>query len=414
MQRNAGENDDMKTWPKAFWTDVRGNVAITVTLVAVPLMLITGGALEMVAVSRDRTLLQSAADAGALAGAGRLTLATYGQSTSGITDIAVRTAHMQLESLSRNVSVEFTAEVDTQKGQVDVTGIAKRRPMFAIDLVPELTVHARAENLQRVPLCVLQTKDGGLSVGDAAMIRAPGCGIHANHDITVEPGAMIEAERIQASGRAYGITHPAASEGAMSIADPFTDMDLKPPYPCPKLPVNIQIIANQSVSLPPGVHCGMLTIGGSGQVRLMPGEHYFMSRVQLSNAAQLTGDDVVLIFGDDDKVDIGDRGDVRLTARRTGRFAGFLIATSRDNTQTFSIKSNRVSQLLGTIYIPNAELEIETTGNVAQNSAWSVIVARTVTLRKDPVLVINKNYVGSGVPVPEGVGPNRSAPALTR
>lgn len=392
-----------------------GHAGITVALLAVPLMLAVGGAIELNAYNRDKSRLQDAADAGALAGAGRLTLATYGQNTSGVTTFATQTAYLQANPLPEGLTVEFTATADLQKGMVEVTGVAQRKPIFsAIDFASTLTVKARAENMQKTPLCVLQTQDGGLSVQNTAQIKAPGCAIHANESITVEPAAMIEAERIQTAGKVTGITRPQAGEGAMTIGDPFTTLDLKPPYPCIGLPIQINVLNTQSITLPPGVHCGLLIIGGSGRVHLMPGEHYFMSRVQLSNMAQLTGDDVVLIFGSDDKIDISDRGEVRLTARKSGRFAGFLMATSRENTQTFTIKSDRVSQLLGTIYIPNATLEIETAGRVAQDSAWSVIVARTVILRKDPVLVINKNYAGSGVPVPEGVGPNRSMPALTQ
>ncbi|MDC7695425.1 MULTISPECIES: TadE/TadG family type IV pilus assembly protein [Asticcacaulis] len=400
---------------RRFAATQKGHAGITVAMVAVPLMLAAGGAIELSAYNRDKSALQDAADAGALAGAGRLTLATYGQNTTGITNFAVQTAAMQAKGLPDGVSVEFSATADLQKGMVEVTGVAHRKPIFsAIDFGTELRVKARAENMQKTPLCVLQTQDGGLSVQNTAQLRAPGCAVHANHNITVESSAMIEAARIQASGTVSGVTRPRAGEGAMTIADPFANLDLKPPYPCPRLPVQIQVLNNQSVILPPGVHCGLITVGGSGRIHLLPGEHYFMSKVQMSNVAQLTGDDVVLIFGGDDKIDIADKGEVRLTARKSGRFAGFLMATSRDNTETFSIRSDRVSQLLGTIYIPNAELQIETSGKVAQDSAWSVIVARTLTLRKDPVLVINKNYAGSGVPVPEGVGPNRSLPALTQ
>ena len=63
-------------------------------------------------------------------------------------------------------------------------------------------------------------------------------------------------------------------------------------------------------------------------------------------------------------------------------------------------------KLLGTIYIPNATLEVTSKGAVAQDSDWSVIVAQSVKLSNAPTLVINTNYVGSGVPVPEGVGPS--------
>ncbi|WP_298330981.1 hypothetical protein [Asticcacaulis sp.] len=93
----------------------------------------------------------------------------------------------------------------------------------------------------------------------------------------------------QTAGKVTGITRPQAGEGAMTIGDPFTTLDLKPPYTYIGLPLQVNVLNTQSVTLPPGVHCGLLTIGGSGRVHLLPGEHYFMSKVQMSNMAQLPG-----------------------------------------------------------------------------------------------------------------------------
>ncbi|WP_031231150.1 pilus assembly protein TadG-related protein [Asticcacaulis sp. YBE204] len=394
----------------------RGNVALTTGLIAVPLLMAAAGGVEFAAAHKEHAQMQDAADAGALAGAGKLAVATYNQNTNGIREVAVSTAMDQLGGLPASTSVQFNAEVDLSKGRVTVTGIADRKPLMGFMDIgkAQMTVVAQAENLQKVPLCVLQTQDGGLSVANTAIIRAPGCAIHANHDINVTASAMIEADRIQAAGKVNGVTKPMGNSGAMTISDPFTDMDLKPPLPCLPLSVRLQVISLGTLYLPPGVHCDTLLINKAGKLHLLPGEHYFMSPLQLAGTGQITGDDVVLIFGSGKKFDFAEKGEVRISARKSGKFAGFLIITTRDNTQKFTIKSDRVSQLLGTIYIPNAELEIETAGSVAQDSAWSVIVARTLTLRQDPILVINNRYAGSGVPVPQGVGPSRIAPVLTK
>ena len=44
----------------------------------------------------------------------------------------------------------------------------------------------------------------------------------------------------------------------------------------------------------------------------------------------------------------------------------------------------------------------------------SIIVANSLQLSENPTLVINTGYVGSGVPVPKGVGPGNGAPKLSR
>jgi hypothetical protein len=51
---------------------------------------------------------------------------------------------------------------------------------------------------------------------------------------------------------------------------------------------------------------------------------------------------------------------------------------------------------------------------VADQSAYTVIVARQLQLSASPNLVMNAMYTSTDVPVPEGVGPNGSAIALTR
>lgn len=294
--------------------------------------------------------------------------------------------------------------------------------MGNIDLgVNSITVKSTAVNLQSIPLCVLQTmldnKTGGaMLLNNTSKIMAPGCAIHSNGDINIKSGAYITADRIQAVGKVNGLTAPRGNSGAMPIEDPFIAMNLTPPTKClgkkpPK--TNSQGI----LTLAAGVHCEDIKIDNSGTLFLMPGEHYLEGEIELKNNATLKGNDVTLIFGNslgngEHAFSFADKATINLTARQTGRFAGFLIITSRTNTRTFSITSGNVRELLGTIYIPSASLAISTTGSVAQNSAWSVIVANRIVLTQNPVLVINNNYAGSKVPVPKGVGPTQRAPRL--
>ena len=43
---------------------------------------------------------------------------------------------------------------------------------------------------------------------------------------------------------------------------------------------------------------------------------------------------------------------------------------------------------------------------VADQSAWTVIVAQAIQMSGSPNLVVNANYASSSVPVPGGVGSN--------
>lgn len=399
--------------------DTGGNVSLIAAFAAVPLVLAVTGVIEITDMSNARSRLQAAADAGALAGAGQLAIATVGSTQ--VSQTAVTVAGQSIEtsgSGGRTTTPSFAATVDTSASTVTVTGVAEHQPLIGFMNFGNqaLTVTATAENVQRVPLCILQTDtSGGIKVQDTARIRATGCAIHANADINVASGALIQAEAAQAVGEVSGPIEPAGHSGALPIDDPFAAMDLKSKTLCNLLEGNLLPIqlGSGTMSLPPGLHCLPITVIGNGTLFLQPGDHYFLAPLIMTDNSTLRGDDVALIFGVGNVFNFAKNANVRLSARKSGPMAGFLIATSRDNFGTFSIASGNVSQLLGTIYIPNANLVVDTPGNVAQNSAWSVIVAKTLTLKQNPVLIINTNYTGSGVPVPEGVGPMKAAPRLS-
>lgn len=392
--------------------DNRGNVALVVGLCAFPLLLAVGGALEFGDMASERSRLQDAVDAGALAGASRMTVAGGAGVGQNGSDVAVQAAQRSLAENHFQPAVTFEASADASS--LTLTAHARHKALTGLLGDTAITATATADTLASVPLCVLQTGGGGISIRNTARIRATGCAVHANGDISVDSGAMLQADRTQAVGRISGPVSPAGNAGAVAIDDPFAAMDLVPPDDCTGKAQKIKQLKGTIEYLAPGVHCEAYEIDQDATLILLPGEHYFMDDLKANNNAVIRGDDVALIFGSTKKINFADHAAVQLGARRSGPFAGFLIVTTRANHEAFTIASDHVSKLLGTIYIPNAELDVQTAGNVAQDSAWSIIVASNLSLTQNPVLVINTGYVGSGVPVPDGVGPGRTAPVLSR
>jgi Flp pilus assembly protein TadG len=398
----------------AMMKDAGGNTATVLAMAAVPLMIAIAGATEWSSITNEKARLQDAVDAAALAGAGQLAVASTTQGLESVKATAESVARTNLANTPALASTVIDTAIANDYGSLTVTATFSHKPMFdLVNLAPTITASATAENLGTMPLCVLQTGTGGLKLNNQAIIRAAGCAVHANDKIDIANSALIQAGKVQAVGEVKGPAQPTGQSGALNIADPFTAMDLKAPLPCLSLPLKI-VLTVESVTYLPGVHCDLIRVTGNARVTLLPGEHYFTQPIELKENSTLSGNDVVLIFNINQNFDFGDKATVQLSARKSGKFAGFLIATGRENTSTFKIGSGNVSQLLGTIYIPNANLEISSKGSVAQDSAWSVIVAKQITMTNNPVLVINKNYIGSGVPVPAGVGPKASNPVLVQ
>jgi hypothetical protein len=114
-----------------------------------------------------------------------------------------------------------------------------------------------------------------------------------------------------------------------------------------------------------------------------------------------------LIFDKDATFNFTDTSSINMSGAQTGTYAGFVILTTRDNSNAFSISSNNARRLEGAVYIPSATLNVTgTSNNVADQSAWTVVVAKSLQLTGSPNLVINANYSASTVPVPAGVGSN--------
>ncbi|WP_303831649.1 TadE/TadG family type IV pilus assembly protein [Asticcacaulis taihuensis] len=400
---------------KLFWEARHGNVAVIAGLCALPLLGAVFGVIELGAIAAEKADLQAAVDAGALSGAGRLAMVTN-DGGQGATSTAISTADQAVKNAGIRSAIRYDAAMGGRNQSVTLTAYADHKAL--VDFMgfgnATISVTATAENLGAVPLCVLQTGKGGTVLKDQARIRAVGCAVHSNDNILVSSGGMIQADATQAVGTVTGPVSPAGRSGAMKIDDPFADMNLRAPTDCVGKPKKIKQQKGTTETLPAGVHCEEFDIDKDATLILAPGEHYFMDDLKAKANAVIQGDDVTLIFGSTKKIDFAENAVVKLGARRSGPFSGFLIVTTRDNTEKFTIASDHVSKLLGTIYIPNAELDVETAGSVGQDSAWSIIVASSIQLKQNPNLVINTGYVGSGVPVPDGVGPNRNAPRLSK
>jgi hypothetical protein len=133
----------------------------------------------------------------------------------------------------------------------------------------------------------------------------------------------------------------------------------------------------------------------------------------MGSKTQIYGDEVSFYFADDTAgLDFHDKGVVELSAPKTGPMAGILFY-SMISGEKFKISSDSARKLLGTIYLPHADLEISGGGKVAQESAYTVILARRIKVDSSN-LVRNADYAASDVPVPQGIGPNSSVTQLER
>ncbi|MDB5471448.1 MAG: hypothetical protein JWR84_3008 [Caulobacter sp.] len=394
--------------------DRRGNVITTFALAVPVIAILALGGIDLASVSADKQKMQDVADGAALLAAKQLGMAD----NNGLAERTKAVMAAQLTDLSSRLTYTAAVTPDTEDGLVQVQLTVNRNSFFANMLPPggwNFTITANAQQMGVTPLCVLShggdSKDK-IELKDTSSVAAPGCLIHSNSDIKVAGGASLNAGIAQSSGLASGPITPTAQTDAPIIPDPFASMTIGQQgafcAPTDLLAGLLPLV------LLPGVHCGDIVAGKNSTITLLPGEHYFQKgKLELKENAVLNGDNVVLVFGKEADFQFKDTSQIRLSGRRQGSYAGFVVATTRDNDRTFEISSTAARQLLGTVYIPNATLLVKGQNRIADQSAWTVIVAQSIKLEENPDLVINKNYAGSSVPVPGGVG-DKAASAVVR
>ena len=407
-------------WLARFRSDAGGNIALTFALVGPAVILLGVGAIDLLAVNSAHGRLQSIADAGALAGAPHLALATDG---AGAKERAASFVAGEISQWEGAPAYEGTYEVVEQGGQRAIRVVLRgHRPSFFANMLPpggwNFVGEATATSVGLVPLCVLVTGTSRpriLHLLNSSRLAAPSCMVHSNHDILVE-GGSITAAAVQAVTSARGTISPSPGTGAAPIDDPFANLDLSRArgLDCPVGRVLEPLrLALGSRRIPAGVHCGGLDISGSATVVLEPGEHWFLGgHLVVRQNARLEGDDVVLFFDTTSRFAFMDRALVRLAGRTTGAYAGIVMGATRDNSQDFIISSDNVESLLGVVYVPGARMVVEGRADVARDSAWTVIVAHSLHMRGSPSLFINADYNATRVPVPAGVGPRTGGSRL--
>jgi Flp pilus assembly protein TadG len=396
--------------------DRRGNAAIMFAL-ALPVVIGAAGlAVDYAIMANQRTKMQSVADAAALSAARELRLAPNG--TNNVAATAQSYAQSALAQTIPGLNPVIGASVIDNNTAVEVTITASYRPVLFRVIsqdVANLSVTAVARSAG-YPICALALDDsapGTIHLEANALLTAADCGVYSDSNSTqglrAVQNAVLTAGMICSAGGKVGSKAnftPAPLTDCPVIPDPLAS---RAPPPVAGCKVMGQVIDGETVTLMPGTYCDGLKITGAANVTLSPGIYVIKdgplvvdngSTLQAKNAGiYLTGTNTTLLFATDTTIS--------LTAPIDGPLAGILLFEDRaaPRLRQQKILSDNAPVLLGTIYLPQGRLIIDAHKPIAQQSAYTIIVARRIELYSGPNLVLNSNYGITDVPAPKGVGP---------
>ena len=403
-----------------------GNVALIFGLTAPVILGFAALGIEGAVLGHQKDWMQNTADSVSLAVAKELHL--YQNRPDELKAVGMDRLNTLIATnryASRERSVDIT--VDQEAGSVEVKLALVGEAFLPITIWNEnpITVSSTAMAFGSARLCVLglnPTSSDTLIADNAASVTAAACAVQSNstdpNGLVVKSGSNLTAAHTCTAGgyqvSSGGSIEPDPESDCPRIEDPLSS---RQPPTFGGCDYSDLVIDSGTLTISPGVYCGGLIIQGSADVLAASGTYVFTGgKLVVKNAASLTGDHVSFYFADDAALlEFIDAAEIRLTASKDGPMAGLLIMESAavQPGRSFTIKSPHADVLLGTIYLPKGILKIESTGSVAEESAFTVIVADRIDV-KTADLVVNSDYGSTTIPVPDGLGPTSTNVTLYR
>lgn len=411
--------------------DQRGTVALLFALSLPALLGGIGIAVDFANITRQQSSLQSAADSGALNAAREMIISE--PTATRVLAVAKRTVDALLLEGKAKANWTVTADLAADNKAVIVKVSRPVTPMFrtlytSLGMAPdpwvaEVSSTARLAHNSKLCLLLMGDNDTALALNMNARLTGAQCSIHSNsrsrEGVKLGEGSKLQSDLVCSRGGIANFGSTVQSEvinDCPPVVDPLRTRGAPPVGAC--LSPSRMVIRDTNATLNPGTYCGGIEIRGTSQVRMNPGVYVFLNGdLTVRDNAELRGDYVGMFFsGGASYFRFSENALLNLTGPKDGPMAGLLfwrerIANVADKTSgkppqlSNYINSNRATKLTGTIYLPEGTLYIGAKAPVAQISDYTVILARKLSLYDGPNLILNTNYAGSDVPVPQDLGP---------
>ena len=397
----------------SLWRNDEGGQALIIIAVALGgLLLGIGLALDTGQLFVARRAAQTAADAGAWAGAAVLYAGgSAALARTAATDDATRngyTSGTYISVTAASPPTSGTYAADPGYIEVTITEQVLTRFLFgASGGRSAVTVRAVA-GLARsgTGQAVIVTRSSGpntFAVANNTRFTITGGGTNtnttSNNSVQVGSGAMLTATFHRVTGNVgaadAGRMSPAPVTGVAVAADPFVTLAGPPTTGVPLYAG--QNITGATVTLSPGIYTGLVTVGNGGTARLNAGNYIFRAGFTTTGTGSvvLAGAGGVLLYnanasypaagGACGNLSLGGTGTLTLSASKTGSYAGMLLFQGRTCTNGAAITVRTGTSLSGTLYVPAATLTITAANNVTIASQivadqLSVTGANTLTM----------------------------------
>lgn len=402
----------MRLCSMKFSANDSGVIALKFALILPVLLAAFGFTIDRIRHSHAQDVVQALADSAALAAAKELSLADRKYEDLAAIVQAMAEVYANQETSQKP---KTTTTVTSDPMEVAVTVSAEFKSMFkgvSLLSLPAVRAHAVARVVGKPNICLLglnETDAGTISLEQQARVTGQNCAVYSNSEHTkglkAKNSATLTASIICTRGGkdgGPGNFTPSPLVDCPSFEDPLLSRPEPVAEECdPALPT----VISTSMSLDPGTYCG-LELQSGADVTLRDGVFIFKDKpLVVHDGAKLHAASSSLYFSDQATFTFEPRSTISLSAPSDGPMAGLLVFVSRSQQDSlrYKILSDDARVMVGTVYVPKGELIIDASNPIADQSAYTAVVADKVRIYGGPHLVLNTKYSDTDVPVPDGI-----------
>lgn len=387
----------------------RGSVAVQVAILAVVLLGMVSLGVEITGVLLHHRQMQSAADAGAMAGAGALAAGNSGA----VTDEArgVVAADGFVTGVDNAVVTVNNPPVDgAWAGDASAVQVVIEHPrelillrLFRSGTVP-MTVQAVALTQNAGRFCILalkSTASGALSISNNAILTNLDCGVAVNSSsasaLIMSNNTEIRGPVLVHGGASLGnhalLSNPSVTLNGDATSDPYADVVQQTPPACTAQSGS----GTGTKYLTPGHFCSGWNFGNNATINLAAGTYYVDSRLIFGNGVTINGmGGVTIIVNGTYAINTGNNAIINLTAPSSGTYAGLAIMGPRNSTSSVvqNFRNNLQLNVTGAIYFPSQTVTFSNNGRTVSTICTQVIAQ---IVRAQNNLEFDNNCDGTGV-----------------
>jgi hypothetical protein len=413
-------------------TSTAGQAVIYMALLLPVMLGMVGIAVDVGFLECLKRLAQTAADAGAIAGAQEIPYIATANDVRASALAATAANHYTDGTDGVTVAVNHPPLLGVHIGNANYVEVivSQKHSTFFLNMlgISSGTIATRAVAFwgsDSRPNCLytLGTTGTDLALATGDRITAPGCGVtlDSSSGDALDGRGVLTARSIGIVGGFVGRRPtPPPITGIVPANDPLSFLPAPAVAPCAG--AALSIIGPGNFAVNPGGNCYNVSVAGPATVTFSPGQYsainlsgtanvafnpglYVIVNGSVNNTAtvNVTGNGVTFYLGPDaGSVAYVGSAISTLAAPATGTYAGILFFQNLGDANTASFMGNATSTLQGVLYFPGAPVQWTRRSNTA---AYLTIVAQSLTLTGGATLDLLADYssLPNGSPIKNAV-----------